>query len=71
MNERMGIRPVSQVEAIAAIHAWRAQLQAEGAVDTEEGWVRQMSQNVERGMVSPDEALRQLQVKMASRQDYH
>lgn len=57
--------------AIAELHNILGRLQAEGATDEEVPFIQHVMQNIERGAVSPTEALRHVQKKLASRGNYH
>lgn len=57
--------------ALAELHAALAQLQAEGAMDEEGPFIRQVLDEIRVGKMSPNEALVRVQTKLQSRNDYH
>ncbi len=70
MNEMLR-PPVDQSLALNELHSILGRLQAEGAMDEEGPIIQNYITQVERGMISPSEALKRAQSKLQSRGDYH
>lgn len=58
-------------QALAQLHDIMGRLQAEGAADEEGPIIAALIHDASSGRISPADALRQVQKKMASRGDYH
>ena len=69
--ESMGQKKMPTSEAVAAIMALRAQTEVMGANDYEGSAFTRLQKRLEDGEITPQEALREAQGILESKQDYH
>ena len=56
---------------MAELHAALGMMHAAGAMDEEGPFVTNLMAQVERGVITPNEALKQLRAKTQARNEYH
>jgi hypothetical protein len=71
MNETRRSPEIDPSQALTELYSILGRLQAEGAMDEEGPIIQNYITRVERGQLSPVEALKKVQNKLQARGDYH